>query len=170
MGTDGSNVPPLPEKMDIQLLNSTSPWQRGHTRFGGKLLQGLPAEAPMSPHPEVHHWHISAVRLPHNGGQILKVRGEEGPVGGGQAHGPGLLVALEVGPPNAAHVPFQRIVECNQMQLEQRTFDPDGSTWRAGAAHRSPWSCIIRYLSQHCSPGCWEQLQKNHDSKVLSAI
>lgn len=125
MGIDGLNVPPLPEKMDIQLLNSTSPWQRTYTGMCGNLLQRLPVKAWMGPHPEVNHWHISAVRLPHNGGQVLKVRGQEGPVGGGQAHGAGLLVALEVGPPDAAHVPFQRIVECNQMQLEERRIEAD---------------------------------------------
>lgn len=39
MGVDGSNTPPFPEKMDIQLLNNTWPW--GQDR-GKNLLKKMP--------------------------------------------------------------------------------------------------------------------------------
>lgn len=74
----------------------------------------------MSPYPEINHRHVSAVRLPHNGCQVLEVGGQEGPVGGCQAHGACLLVALEVCSPDATHVPFQWSVQCDQMELRQK--------------------------------------------------
>lgn len=73
-----------------------------------------------SPHPQVYYGHLSAVCFPDNGGQILEVGGEEGPVGGGQTDGAGLLVTLEVCPPDASHVPSERMVQCNQTQLGQK--------------------------------------------------
>lgn len=72
------------------------------------------------PHPEIQHWQVGAVRPPHDGGQVLQVGGQEGPVGGGAPHGAGLLVALEVCPPDATHVPPEGRVQRHQTQLQPK--------------------------------------------------
>lgn len=75
-----------------------------------------------SSYPEIDHWHVAAVWFPHDGCQVLQVRGQEGPVGWCQAHGASLLVALEVRSPDAAHVSLQRSIQSYKMQLRQKTF------------------------------------------------
>lgn len=68
-------------------------------------------------HPEVDHRHLRAIGLSHDGCQVLQVGGQEGPVGGSEPHAARLLVALEIGAPDATHVSFQWCVECHQVEL-----------------------------------------------------
>lgn len=72
-------------------------------------------------YPEVDDGDGGAVSPAHDAVEILQARGQEGAEGAGQPDLPGLLEALEIGAPDAAHAAAQRGVQGHQVKLPRGT-------------------------------------------------
>lgn len=68
-------------------------------------------------YPEVDDGHGGTVSPAHNAIEVLQAGGEEGTESAGQPDLPGLLEALEVSAPDAAHAAAQRGVQGHQVKL-----------------------------------------------------
>lgn len=68
-------------------------------------------------YPEVDNGHGGTVSPAHNAVEVLQAGGEEGAEGAGQPDLPGLLEALEIGAPDAAHATAQRGIQGHQVKL-----------------------------------------------------
>ena len=71
-------------------------------------------------YPEVDDGHGGAVGPAHDAVEVLQAGGEEGAESAGQPDLPGLLEALEIGAPDAAHAAAQRGVQGHQVKLPRR--------------------------------------------------
>lgn len=76
-------------------------------------------------YPEVDDRHSGAVGPAYNAVEVLQAGGEEGAEGASQPNLPGLLEALEVSTPDAAHATTQWGIQGHQVKLPRETTELD---------------------------------------------